>query len=102
MVEWKYNLNLSNPTRAYENNKIGLEELANEVAIEIINSPFYSEYEDDLEQIVQELQDITDDNNVSLYDEIIESLYDWADGEELDTIVDGVPKRTKTCWINMG
>ena len=101
MVEWKHKLILINPVRAYEKNELGLGQLADEVAIEIMNSPFFSDYSKELEGIVEELQDITDENNESLYDEVIESLYNWADGEEPDTIVKGIPRKTKTCWISM-
>lgn len=100
MVVWKHKLNLKDLFRLYKSKEIDLNEFSNKIADVIERSHFFSRYSDELENIVEEFRDLTNDDGVNMFDGILASLYDWADGSERNTMTESGPKITKTCWID--
>lgn len=99
MVHWKHTLNLKDIFALYKSEEITLVELGNKIADRIENSYFYSDYEHELENIVDEFRGLECDDVVEYFDMIFASLYDWGDGAEPDAIKTSGLVKSKTCWI---
>lgn len=102
MVIWKHNLNFKALFISYKNEEIDLNELTNEIADRIEKSHFFSGYGLELENIVEEFRYVTNSDGNDYFDQVLDSLYDWGDGLERDTVTTSGLKKTKTCWIETG
>lgn len=75
MANWKYSINISNEMRSFSNGKMKLSELTSVLVNKIKNTiP-----EEIWDEIWEELDDLLEVNDAYEYDEIIDSIYDWAD-----------------------
>lgn len=99
MVKWKHKLDFKAIFISYKNKEIDLNELTNKIADMIEQSHFFSDYGFELENIVEEFRGVTNNDDNDYLDLILESLYDWGDGREPNSITASGPKITKTCWI---
>ena len=78
MANWKYKLLLKDIFVLYNNDEIEIPELSNRIAIRIREAAFFSDHEDDLEDIAT-LFDEADD--ADSYDYAMADLCDWGDVE---------------------
>lgn len=101
MPHWKYKLNFTLLFEAYKEGNITLKRLGEEIADRLERAHFYTEYERDLEGIVEELRGFEEDDTRTYFDNVLDALYDWANGEEPDTITASGNKKMKTCWIEV-
>ncbi len=90
MANWKYKLKVGADRAAFDRREITLEELGQRFADKIRALPCFDD-EIELDDMALEFENVSD---VQDFDNILESLYDWAD-QSLD---DGWP-RAKMCWI---
>ena len=101
MPHWKYKLNFTLLIESYKEGNITLKRLAEEIADRLEGAHFYTEYERDLEGIVDELRGFEEDDTKSYFDDVLDALYDWANGEEPDVVKASGPAKSKTCWIEV-
>ncbi len=104
MTKWIYRLSFKDLWEAKEKDNITIQELSKKVAEKIKSASFYKTYEGDLEPIVEEFEGLSEDEDidsfdVTLFDNILSTLYDWADQDVHNSPNTPFHKRRKMCWI---
>ncbi len=79
MINWKYKLDLKEDWQRAERKEITAKELADIIIDKIINSAFYSNSDDELQDIINELKGMGADDSFNDFDVIWDQFYDWAD-----------------------
>jgi len=95
MANWVNRLELKDLWKQRDEEKISISELAKAVANRIEKLPCFKKYEDELQTIILDFEDCSDD--VEEFDDILNRLYDWADTPL--RITRGEMQR-KVCWVN--
>lgn len=94
MAKWKYRLELKDLWKAREKKEISIKELGKKVAERIKQSVFYKKNETALWEIVDNFSHMEED--IELFDEILDDLYDWAD---TPLFTRRGEMQRKLCWV---
>ena len=76
MANWKYSINIKNEWQKAKNGQMSIKELVKIIVPKFQKNPLN---DDDLEDLLWELEQLDDTAQTSDFDEIWESIYDWAD-----------------------
>lgn len=82
MANWKHKLNL---TDVFHNDEVTLTDKTNTIIRRIKKAPWYEEanYNEELEEILEELNDAAEDNDLHQWDSAWAAFYDIADADRI-------------------
>lgn len=94
MAKWVNRLELKDLWEKHNKEELTTEQVAKEIAKRIRRLSCYKEYEDELENIAIDFEFCS--NDVEEFDNILSTLYDWAD-TPLPTLPGQMQR--KMCWV---
>ncbi len=87
MRNWKHKFDLKEDWQRAKRKEITAKELADIIINKIVNSTFYSNNDDELQDIINELKGMGADDSFDDFDVIWDQFYDWADENKVWVVI---------------